>query len=141
MRRKKIGPNGYEQWSEAFSRPLSAENAAYMVRGKCDKHNYPTLFNMLSDYITDSFNSAQSALTDATSNADMVFALKRLNAVYRISLFFRNIKWINSTDKSALSDSLKKAAIATAAKLKSQTTDPDILFECLALERTANGEI
>lgn len=142
MLRKKSGPTRYEQWAAALSRPLSSENAEYMLRGKCNNNIYPAIFNMLSDYITDAFNSASSALNSFNgSDNDLVFALKRLNAVYRISLFFRKIKWIVSSDKSALTSALKTAALATVAKLQPQAeNNPDILFECMALTRTADGD-
>ena len=140
--RRKSGPKRYEQWAEALSLPLSAQNAEYMLRGKCSKDIYPTLFNKLSDYITDAFNEASRALNNFNSNnTDLVFALKRLNAVYRLSLFFRDIEWIDDKDKTALNDSLKTAALATVQKLKPQADiDPNILFECTVLARTANGE-
>lgn len=143
MLRKQNGPSRYEQWVAALSRPLSTENAEYMVRGKCNNTIYPAIFNKLSDYVTDAFNSASSELNRFNgSDNDLVFALKRLNAVYRTSLFFRNIDWINRSDKSALTSALKTAALATVTKLQPQAeNNPDILFECMALARTANGEM
>ena len=138
---RKKGPSRYEQWAEAFDRPLSADNAEYMLRGKCGKNIYPTLFNRLSDYITGAFNEAVDALSRSNENNDLVFALKRLNAVYRISLFFTDIKWIKPQDKEALALSLKNAANNTVLKLKPQAeSNPDILFECMALDACANGE-
>ena len=142
MLRRKSGPIGYDQWTEALSRPLTFDNAEYLKRGKCNKNIYPSVFNKLSDYITSAFNDAALALNGAgDSGTDLVFALKRLNAVYRISLFFRDIKWIAPADGKALADSLKTAAMSIVAKLKPQAdANPDIMFECAALERTANGE-
>ena len=142
FRRKKRGPIRYEQWTEAFTRPLSPDVVAYIKRGKCNNNIYPTLFNKFSDYITGSFNSALDNLNrNNGTSADLVFALKRLTAVYRISLFFRDLKWIKHDDKAALNDSLKNAAMATVAKLKPQAeSNPDVLFESMMLARVANGE-
>lgn len=143
MLRRKNGPVRLEQWTDTLSRPLSADNVAYILRGKCNNDIYPKVFNKLSDCITNAFNAAAKALsrTDGTSE-DKVFALRRLNAVYKKSLFFKKLKWIKTADKTALSDSLKSAVAATVAKLRPRSdAEPDILFECNALMRTANGEI
>lgn len=138
---KKSGPVRYEQWLSALSMPLSADSVAYMLRGKCNKNLYSAVFNKLSDCITESFNEAQKALSTTDSPADTVFALKRLNAAYKRLLFFREISWIKAEDKKALLCSLGTAAISTVTKLQPiAERNPDVLFECMTLTRTANGD-
>ena len=142
MRRLK-GPRSEADWTIALSKELTAENAAYLSRGKMKRGvSYAAVFNRLSDYAVNHLNAALAALKSEDDSAtETVFLLKRFGGVLGRVYFFRSLGFLHEIDEKRLEHSIAAAVKKLTAQIKQGlgTDDADILYELFALNRMAGN--
>ena len=134
--RKQV-PVAYSEWVELLSRPLTDENAFCLQHGKLkEKRLRVALFNRISDYVVEDFNSRVEAVKRA-EYSELVFALKNFSAQLSRLYFFKELDFIDEAYKQALMQSLKEATENLIAVLseKFNTQDADLLYELNVLRR------
>ena len=142
MRKRAVGPVQYSEWVELLSQPLTDENAYRLKHGKLkDKQLSVTLFNRISDYVVDDYNSRVEAVKRAEFS-DIIFALRKFSAHLSRMLFFKELDFIDEKHKQALIQSLKDATdgLVKALSEKFTTQDADLLYELNVLRRKSGVE-
>lgn len=137
------GPVHYIDWTEALSRPLDAENYAYLKGGKLKEKDLATsLFNRISDFVVDEFNRGAEAVKRA-ERGELVYTLAGFSAKLSRLFFYRELSFLEEKHREALTrslqDALKELIRYLAARCSEQ--DADVLFAIGVLKRTAGGSL